>query len=144
MTSISAAWILGGRHDRRTRAVLVVTLAALVFGLALQSARACMSAWNPGSPIEEVAVHAHAGDLDDGHCHHDGTGALDACFVHCEQDGQAARANPETGADDLRLALFDGGSAYRRWQAPHAAREPVAKLPRLDPPAYLLLHRLNR
>jgi len=144
MSLFRFAWILGGRRDPRTRTVLVLALAALVFGLALQSARACVSAWNPGDRSAQAAADSQVNDFDAGHCHHDANTTIDACFVHCEQDGQTARAISEANADDLRLAVVDTGSAYARWPVRRVAREPVAAVPRLDRPAYLLLHRLNR
>jgi hypothetical protein len=143
MSSFRIAWILGARRDRRTRAVLIVALAALVFGLALQSARACASAVNAGGGIAQASA-SRASDFDARHCHHDAGASLDACFVHCEQDGQAARASADAGADDLRLAAVDSTSAYGARQATRPAPEPAPDARRLDLPAYLLLHRLNR
>lgn len=140
MSSFRTSWLPGERRDARTRAVLVVTLAALVFGLALQSARACASGWNAGS----ASADSRAADARAGHCHHDADAPFDACFVHCEQDGQSARAGPDAGTDDLRLAAINSIGVYGPSRAPLAAREPAHRARRPDLPAYLLLHRLNR
>lgn len=144
MSTFRIAWLLGARRDRRSRAALLVTLAVLVFGLALQSARACATAVNVGGPVTQASVHAEHPSDDAEHCHHREGAIFDACFVHCEQDGQSARTSLDTGADDLRVAILYSPGAYDHRPALPAIRESAIDARSHDLPAYLRLHRLNR
>lgn len=133
-----APWSLARRSALGRRAVLMLVLAALLYGFGMHAARACVH------DAAAVAV-APAGDLaGDPPCHH---GDLDvaeaACEVHCRTDTQSGRMS----------LSFDLPAATPLNVAPlPAPAEPVVLLladlapPRGDsgPPLHILLHRLLR
>lgn len=137
MSSVLSPWTLARRAGRGRRAVLLFTLAALMFVFGLHAARACV-------PHAAPATH-HAGAAEGIPCH--GATETDiaeaACEVHCRTDVQSGR-----------LSLVFDLPVAAPLPAPLAPEPPALidpllladALPRGDtgPPLHILLHRLLR
>jgi hypothetical protein len=128
-------WSLARRADFGRRALLLLMLAALLYGFGLHAARACV----PSAPAA-----AHHGTSQGGSpCHGDIDVAQAACEALCNTDTQSGRASlsfdlPAATPLDLSASL-----------APPAPLGPLARdtaPPRRDtgPPLHILLHRLLR
>jgi hypothetical protein len=128
-------WSLGRRAACGRRAVLLLVLAALLYGFGLHAARACM-------PSASAAV-SHSASAGGNPCHGEIDVAQAACEVVCNTDTQSGRASlsfdlPAAAPLDLSVSL--------------APPTPVGSLtlatapPRRDtgPPLHILLHRLLR
>lgn len=132
-------WSLARRAASGRRAVLLLTLAALLYVFGMHAARAC------GHVASASAQHSTAAAP----CHGEDDGDLDvdlaqaACEAHCRTDAQSGRVSPSfdlPAAAPLSVALAP---------EPAAARESLVLAgapPRGDtgPPLHILLHRLLR
>jgi hypothetical protein len=128
-------WSLARRAAFPRRAVLLLVLAALLYGFGMHAARAC---------AHNSAVVAQLGTMPAGHpCHGDVDLAEAACEAHCHTDAQSGR---------LSLS-FDLPAAVPLEVVPSMAPPaPIGPLafdaapPRRDtgPPLHILLHRLLR
>ena len=128
-------WSLARRAAVGRRTVLLLVLAALLYGFGIHAARAC--AHNRVATAQESGVSG-------GHpCHGEIDLAQAACETHCKSDAQSGRASPSfelPAAAPLPLA------------ASMAPRAPIGLIaldaapPRRDtgPPLHILLHRLLR
>jgi hypothetical protein len=115
--------------------VLLLALAALLYGMAMHAARACVPA---ATPVGSLAAEAER-------CHGDPAASVAeaACEAHCRTDVQSSRVDvsfdlPAAAPQDVVVA-----------HAPLTLLEPVALAqspPRRDtgPPLHILLHRLLR
>jgi hypothetical protein len=131
-----APWSLARRAAHGRRAVLLLVLAALLYGFGMHAARACV----PSSAA------AHHTAISGGHpCH--GEADVDlaqaACELHCHTDTQSGRSSlsfefPAAAPLDLTASLAP--------LAPVGPPEPEFAPPRRDtgPPLHILLHRLLR
>ncbi len=127
-------WSVACRADSARRALLLVLLAALLFGFGLHAARACVPA---------AATAALLG-AEHGPCH--GNQEFDlaeaACETHCHTEVQSGRL---AAAFDLPVAMPLGLAAAL---APALPPPVIVAIPpaRRDtgPPLHLLLHRLLR
>jgi hypothetical protein len=130
-----APWSIARRAASGRRAVLLLVLAALLYGFGMHAARAC---------AHQLPATAQPDALHGGHpCHGDADVAEAACEAHCRTDTQSGR---------LSLS-FDLPAAMPLAAAPSLApATPVGPLaldqspPRRDtgPPLHILLHRLLR
>jgi hypothetical protein len=128
-------WSLGRRAACGRRAVLLLVLAALLYGFGMHAARACV----PGA---SAAVH-HSASVGVAPCHGEIDVAQGACEVVCNTDTQSGRASlsfdlPAAAPLDLFASLAP--------PAPVGALALDAAPPRRDtgPPLHILLHRLLR
>ncbi len=128
-------WSLARRAHAGRRAVLLLVLAALLYGFGMHAARAC--ATTPATAAHHAAPHGGPP------CH--GTADVDvagaACEAHCRTDTQTGRS-----AASLDLAAVvppDLGAALAP-QVPADLSAPVTAPPRRDsgPPLHILLQRL--
>ncbi len=130
-----APWSLARRAAHGRRAVLLLVLAALLYGIGMHAARAC-------APAAAAAVH-HSAIAAGNPCHGEIDVAQAACEALCNTDTQSGRASPSF---DLPAA------APLDLCASLAPPTPVGPLvldtapPRRDtgPPLHILLHRLLR
>jgi len=128
-------WSLARRVDRGRRAVLLLLLAALLYGFGLHAARACVT------NLSTAAQHAvpHDGQP----CHGDsGIGVSEAaCEAHCRTDAQTGRHSPSF---DLMAAAPPNLSAALVPEAPADLSTPEAAPPwrSSGPPLHILLQRL--
>lgn len=131
-----APWSLARRAAVGRRAVLLLVLAALLYGFGIHAARACVH-----NPVVLEAAGAPAGDPP---CHH---GEIDvaeaACEAHCRTDTQSGRLSlsfdvPAAAPLDVVPSLAP--------PAPIGLLAFAASPPRGDtgPPLHILLHRLLR
>jgi len=128
-------WSIARHAAGGRRAVLLLVLAALLYGFGMHAARACAQV--------SVAVAQH-GVLPGGHpCHGEIDPAQAACETHCNTDAQSGRVSlsfdfPAAAPLDLTASLAP--------LAPVGPPEPEVAPPRRDtgPPLHILLHRLLR
>jgi hypothetical protein len=130
-------WTLARQAGRSRHALLLLVLAALLYGFGLHAARACVQ---HSAPQEHVAAGA-------GPCH--GQSGVDvdvaeaACELHCRTDVQSGRLS-------LSFDLPAAAPAPAVVTAPAAPVDLLAALveepPRgsSGPPLHILLHRLLR
>ena len=128
-------WGLARRSPCGRRAVLMMLVAALLFGLGMHPSRACTQA--AARALEPVM------SADSGPCHgEDLEVAHAACETYCQSDTQSGRvstlADLPVAAPAVHAALVPLSPASRfAWTA--------APLPRdSGPPLHILLHRLLR
>ena len=130
-----APWSLARRAAFGRRAVLLLVLAALLYGFGMHAARAC---------VHDPLVVAPSSATAQGHpCHGEIDIAEAACEVHCRTDTQSGR---------LSLSFDLPAPAPLAVAPPPAPPAPVVLLvadlapPRGDtgPPLHILLHRLLR
>jgi len=129
-------WSLARRTAVGRRAVLLLVLAALLYGFGMHAARAC---------AHQTAVMAQASSqAGSPPCHHGEADVAEAaCEVHCRTDTQSGR---------LSLSFDLPAAAPLGFLPPPAAPAPVLLLAldvapaRRDggPPLHILLHRLLR
>lgn len=131
-----APWSLARRAAFGRRAVLLLVLAALLYGLGLHAARACAH----GSAVlaQQAAL---AGNPP---CHHGDVDVAEAaCEAYCRTDTQSGRASPSF---DLPAAAPLDFAPSLVPPAPVGPLALDAAPPRRDtgPPLHILLHRLLR
>lgn len=130
-----APWSLARRAAFGRRAVLLLLLAALLYGFGMHAARAC---------AHRLPAVAQLNAMPEEHpCHGDIDVAKAACEAHCQTDTQSGRLSPSF--DLPAAAPLDVLPAL----APAAPIGPLAldvAPPRRDtgPPLHILLHRLLR
>jgi len=131
-----APWSLARRAALGRRAVLLLVLAALLYGFGMHAARACAHGSTALARTDAVAS--------DPPCHHGDVDVAEAaCEAHCQTDTQSGRLSlsfdlPAAAPLDVLPSL-----------APPAPIGPLAldvAPPRRDtgPPLHILLHRLLR
>lgn len=128
-------WSLARRAQAGRRAVLLLVLAALLYGFGMHAARACVT--TPATAAHHALPHA------DATCH----GAADvdvagaACEAHCRTDTQTARSAANL---DLSAVAPPDLSAGLASEVPADLSAPEAAPPRRDsgPPLHILLQRL--
>lgn len=128
-------WSLARRAACGRRAVLLLTLAALLYVFGMHAARACGHMASTSVQHGTAAAPCHGED--------DVDLAQAACEAHCRTDAQSGRVSPSfdlPAAAPLSVALAP---------APPVATESqtlAATPPRRDtgPPLHILLHRLLR
>jgi hypothetical protein len=111
-------WSLGRRAASGRRAVLLLVLAALLYGFGLHAARACV----PGA---SAAVH-HSASVGVAPCNGEIDVAQGACEVVCNTDTQSGRASlsfdlPAAAPPDLFASLAPPARRGRRQPRPRAA-----------------------
>jgi hypothetical protein len=130
-------WSLARRAVCGRRSVLLLVLAALLYGFGMHAAKACQPGMNTAHPASVSAGEP---------CHH-GAAEVDlaeaACEVHCRTDTQTGRTS--VGFDLAAVAP----AVLIATLAPVDPLEPAAldvAPPRRDsgPPLHILLHRLLR
>jgi hypothetical protein len=132
-----APWSLARGNARGRRAVLLLLLAALLYGFGLHAARACNHA--AATALHQAAASAGSP------CH--GNGDIDiaeaACEAHCRTDVQSGRSSPSF---DLPPAVPLDLTAALMPQHPVATVATGLAPARRDtgPPLHILLHRLLR
>ncbi len=131
-------WSIARHAGATRRALLLLMLGALLYGLGVQAARACLPT--------VLASHTHAAALagtDAERCHSDAGVVQLVCESHCKTDAQTARLSfafdlpaaapldaPRPAAPLLLAALSSGDDA--------------APLRDSGPPLHLLFHRFLR
>jgi len=97
-----APWSLARRAAHGRRAVLLLVLAALLYGIGMHAARAC-------APAAAAAVH-HSAIAAGNPCHGEIDVAQAACEALCNTDTQSGRASPSfdlPAAAPVRLEVCD-------------------------------------
>lgn len=134
---VLAPWSLARRSVCGRRAVLLVLLAALLYGFGLHAARACGAG-------ATAAIH-HEADASGSPCHGDVNidVAEAACEAHCRTDVQAGRAS---SGFDLPVAMPLDLAASPVPPSPVGSILAGLTPTRRDsgPPLHILLHRLLR
>lgn len=129
-------WSLARRAAVARRAVLLLVLAALLYGFGMHAARACAH--------QTAAIAQATSQAGSPPCHHGEADVAEAaCEVHCRTDTQSGR---------LSLSLDLPAAAPLGFLPPPAVPAPVLLLAldvapaRRDsgPPLHILLHRLLR
>lgn len=128
-------WSLARRAAYGRHAVLLLMLAALVYGFAMHAARACV-------PASAAAIQA-SGPIGGEPCHGELDVAQAACEAHCRADAQSGRVSfgfdlPAAVPLDLSALLLSSVPAGPRMLAAAPARRDTG------PPLHILLHRLLR
>jgi hypothetical protein len=130
-----APWSLARRATIGRRAVLLLVLAALLYGFGMHAARACAH--------NSLAMAQASGVAGAPPCHGEIDIAEAACEAHCRTDTQSGRVSlsfdlPAAAPPDLTAALAP--------PAPVGPLAPEIAPPRRDPgpPLHILLHRLLR
>jgi hypothetical protein len=129
-------WSLARRAAHGRRAVLLLVLAALLYGFGMHAAKAC--------PPKAIAALQEVAAAQGAPCHH---GEVDlaqvACEVHCRTDTQSGRVLPSF---DLPAAAPVDPVASLAPLLPAQITAPDTAPPRRDtgPPLHILLHRLLR
>lgn len=86
MSLCTTPWSIARHHDRMRRALLMLMLGVLLYGLGVQAARACLPT--------TMASHAHAAALsepDRQPCHDEVGVSQLVCESHCRTDVQSTR-----------------------------------------------------
>jgi hypothetical protein len=130
-------WTLARRADRSRRALLLLVLAALLYGFGMHAARAC-------APVTALQANLQWQTDGDG-CHGEsGAPVADAaCEAHCRADVQSSRAAfsfdlPAAAPADFAASLALPG-------LPETLTLALAPVPRdPGPPLHILLQRLLR
>jgi hypothetical protein len=137
MLAALAPWSIARSRAAPRRVLLLLMLGALLYGLGMQAARACL-------PI--IAAYEHAevlsrGDAPD-HCHGDEALALAVCESHCRTDVQSNRASLNF---DLPAAVpLDGAAALAPTVTVAASDGAMPPSRDRGPPLHLLFHRFLR
>lgn len=87
MLGAPTPWSIARCNGSARRLLLLLALGALLFGLGMQAARAC---------LPETVAHTHAEVLGGGetsHCHDDVALAQAVCESHCRADAQSSRVS---------------------------------------------------
>lgn len=132
---VLAPWSIARRAAFGRRTVLLIVVAALLYGIGMHAARAC-------APGASAAVHQSAAAVDNP-CHGEIDVARGACEALCNTDTQSGRVSPSF---DLPVAAPLDLSASLTPPSPVGPLVLVAAPTRRDtgPPLHILLHRLLR
>jgi hypothetical protein len=130
-------WSLARRARAGRRAVLLLVLAALLYGFGMHAARACVT--TPSTAAHHAA--SHGGPPCHGAADADVDVAGAACEAHCRTDTQTGRSVPNF---DLAAVMPPDLAAGLAPEVPADLSAPVAAPPRRDsgPPLHILLQRL--
>lgn len=129
-------WSLARGAIAGRRAVLLLVLAAVLYGFGMHSARACVKGAIEIAPVVDLAAEPP--------CHHDDADLAEAaCEAHCRTDTQSGRLSLSF---DLPAAAPVDFAAAPAPLVPTAslATECTATRRETGPPLHIVLHRLLR